>query len=188
MKYTLKRFQVVAAALLKTHYGLELNDTELHDSKVVAQCINQGYRPYQVVAEHAAEADLDRIDKQAGFGVPSKAAITAADEDAAIAQLPIPSIVAASEVNDYVTAVSMYDAFTQGSGTTLAQDRAETLARYKPNQRAERWFQKMVDLGRGYLTQVEQDLVPSAPRAQATMGTGKGGPMHAVQQVLHAPH
>jgi hypothetical protein len=80
-------FQAIAAALLKTHYGLDLNDTHLWDESIVAECIAQGFLPYQVVAEHAAEADLERIDKS-DYGVPSKAALTAADEAAAILLLP----------------------------------------------------------------------------------------------------
>ena len=80
-----KLFQKVAALLLERHYGLELNDTHLHDEEVVAECIEQGYRPYQVVAEHAENADLDRIDISGCYGVPSQEAITAADEDAVMA-------------------------------------------------------------------------------------------------------
>lgn len=83
-----KQFQDISAALLKKHYGLSLNDTHLCDDAIVDQCINQGYRPYQVVAEHAAEADIDRIDKSGAWGIPSKAAVTATDEDDAIRQLP----------------------------------------------------------------------------------------------------
>ena len=82
-----KLFQEIAAALLERHYGLELNDTSLHDEAVVAECIEQGYRPYQVVAEHADEAELDRIDISGCYGVPSQEAITAVDEAAAIANL-----------------------------------------------------------------------------------------------------
>lgn len=84
---SVKCFQAIAAALLKKHYGLELNDTHLHDEEVVAECIKQGYRPYQVVAEHAEEADLYRIDCFGFYGVPSKKAITAADETGALAVL-----------------------------------------------------------------------------------------------------
>lgn len=72
-------FKRIASVLLKSHYGIGLNDTHLWDDSVVTECINQGYRPYQVVAEHADQANLDRIDKS-DYGVPSKAAITAADE------------------------------------------------------------------------------------------------------------
>lgn len=78
------QFQQVSERLLKKHYGLTLNDTHLYDEKIVQECINQGYRPFQVVAEHAEEADLDRIDKEGFYGVPSKAPITAEDEAAAL--------------------------------------------------------------------------------------------------------
>lgn len=77
---TVQRFKQIAASLLQRHYGLELNDTHLWDEVVVAQCIAQGYRPYQVVNEHALEADLDRIDKDELYGVPSKAVLTEKDE------------------------------------------------------------------------------------------------------------
>ncbi len=153
-----KRFQEIAAALLTKHYGLDLNDTHLWDDSVVAECIKQGYRPFQVVAEHAEQADIDRIDKS-GYGVSSKAAITAADEDAVVQHLPIPSIEFASANNDYVKALSMYEAFAKGSGSMCSQDRDETLARFRPNRRAERWFLKMLQLGRGYLTEEEQVFV-----------------------------
>ena len=78
----IKRFQGIAALLLEKHYGISLNDTHLWDDRLVAECIRQGYRPYQVVAELAEEADLYRIDCF-DYGVPSKKAITAADEEAA---------------------------------------------------------------------------------------------------------
>lgn len=79
-------FQGIASVLLEKHYGLDLNDTHLWDESIVAECINQGFRPYQVVAEHAEEADLGRIDKMV-FGVPSKVAISADEEAAALKQL-----------------------------------------------------------------------------------------------------
>ena len=83
----IKRFQGIAALLLEKHYGIGLNDTHLWDDRLVAECIRQGYRPYQVVAELAEEADLDRIDCFGFYGVPSKVAITAADETGALAVL-----------------------------------------------------------------------------------------------------
>lgn len=79
-----KQFQSISERLLEKHYGLSLNDTHLCDEKIVQECINQGWRPFQVIAEHAEEADLDRIDKQGVYGVPSKAAITAEDEEAVL--------------------------------------------------------------------------------------------------------
>ncbi|MYM92686.1 TA system toxin CbtA family protein [Duganella vulcania] len=84
---TVQRFQAIATELLTKHYGLALNDTQLCEDHVVQQCIGQGYLPYQVVTEHAQEADLDRIDKSAGYGVASKAPLTASDEQDAIARL-----------------------------------------------------------------------------------------------------
>lgn len=83
-----QRFQEIASVLLTRHYGLSLNDTHLHDEAIVLECIEHGLRPYEVVAEHADEADLDRIDIEGGYGVPSKSAITAADEDNAFQCLP----------------------------------------------------------------------------------------------------
>lgn len=152
------RFQAIVAALLEKHYGLALNDTHLGDNSVVAECIKQGNRPYQVVAEHAQEVDLDRIDRY-DYGVPSKALITADDEDAVIQNLPIPSIQAACDNNDYVKALSMYEAFAKGSGSVCSQNRSETLAAYKPTRRAESWFLKMIEKGRCYLTVEEQEFV-----------------------------
>lgn len=75
-----QQFQQVSAILLKKHYGLDLNDTELWDTNIVQQCIEQRLRPYQVIVEHAHEADLHRIDQAGFYGVPSQAPITADDE------------------------------------------------------------------------------------------------------------
>lgn len=77
---TVQRFQQIAASLLHRHYGLELKDTHLWDESLVAQCIAQGFRPYEVLNEHAQEADLDRIDKEGFYGLPYKAALTEQDE------------------------------------------------------------------------------------------------------------
>lgn len=81
------QFQQVSELLLKKHYGLTLNDTLLHDATIVRECIKQGYRPFQIVAEHAEEADLDRADRRGFYGVPSKAPITAQDEAAALLEI-----------------------------------------------------------------------------------------------------
>lgn len=81
-----KLFQRISERLLEKHYGLSLSDTHLSDEKIVQECIDQGWRPFQVIAEHAEEADLERIDKQGDYGVPSKAAITAEDEEAVLLQ------------------------------------------------------------------------------------------------------
>lgn len=81
-------FKQIATALLAKHYGLQLNDTDLWDDNVVQACIERGLRPFEVIAEHAEETDLHRIDKEGFYGVPSKALITAADEDSVIRELP----------------------------------------------------------------------------------------------------
>lgn len=57
----IRNYQRVADALLDTFYGLTLNDTELHNPDIVAECIVQGYTPLDVVNEHAREAGLTRI-------------------------------------------------------------------------------------------------------------------------------
>ncbi|MCK9987776.1 MAG: hypothetical protein AzoDbin1_04248 [Azoarcus sp.] len=80
---TVHAFQQIAAVLLRRHYGLELNDTNLWDQRIVALLIAQGLRPYQVVNVHATESDLDRIDKSGFYGVPSKEALTEQDEASA---------------------------------------------------------------------------------------------------------
>lgn len=156
---SIKRFQEISAALLTKHYGLDLNDTSLTEDDIVAQCIKQGARPYQVVAEHAQEADLYRVDVKGDYGIPSKRAITEADEDAVIQNLPIPSIQFATHMSDYVRASTMYDAFTRDRGSMFYQNYAETLAMYKPSRRSESWFRAMLANGRCYLTEDEQAFV-----------------------------
>jgi len=84
---SVQQFQQVSAILLKKHYGLELNDTELWDTDIVRQCIEQRLRPYQIIVEHANEADLHRIDQAGFYGVPSQAPITADDEMLAYLQI-----------------------------------------------------------------------------------------------------
>lgn len=83
------RFQEISAVLLHKHYGLHLNDTLLWDRVTVASYLKQGTRPYEAVAEHAAETELDRIDRSGWFGVPSREPITASDEEDAIQALTL---------------------------------------------------------------------------------------------------
>lgn len=73
-------FQQIADVLLQTHYGLSLDDTYLTEEKIVTGCIGQGLRPYQVINEHAEEADLVRIDIEGFYGVPSHCLISSQDE------------------------------------------------------------------------------------------------------------
>ena len=45
-----KQFQRISERLLEKHYGLSLNDMHLCDEKIAQECINQGWRPFEVVA------------------------------------------------------------------------------------------------------------------------------------------
>lgn len=73
-------FQRIADEMLQKHYGISLDDTYLSDEKIVAGCIGQGFRPYQIINEHAEEADLVRIDIEGFYGVPSHCALSSQDE------------------------------------------------------------------------------------------------------------
>lgn len=86
-----KKFQEVSHALLQKHYGLHINDTYLSEDRIVEQCVAQRFRPFQIVAEHAQEAGLERIDISGPFGTPCQAAITSSDEDLVLIQLGEPT-------------------------------------------------------------------------------------------------
>lgn len=73
-------FQHVADEMLQKHYGISVDDTHLGEEKIVSECIGQGFRPYQVINEHAEEADLVRIDIERDYGVPSHCSISLHDE------------------------------------------------------------------------------------------------------------
>jgi hypothetical protein len=93
-----EHFQAIADALLKKHYGIDLGDVfHLENPTTVAGYIAQGVRPYQVVADHADETDLVRIDKTGLYGVHTQTSLTAADEDDAIGHLRTAGILAGEE-------------------------------------------------------------------------------------------
>lgn len=79
-----QEFQTISAILLKKHYGICLDDTRISDVKFVIQCISQGWQPFEVIAEHAEDTDLVRIDVDGFYGVPSMMAITIEDQEAAL--------------------------------------------------------------------------------------------------------
>lgn len=81
------RFKKIANALLEKHYGIHINDTDMCEENIAAMLVARGQRPYQAVADWAHETDLDRIDKQGFYGVPSKDEITEEDELAVIKEL-----------------------------------------------------------------------------------------------------
>jgi len=67
-QWTVEEFQAVANELLSTHYGIGVNDTMLWDNDIVEAVIAAGHQPFQIVQEHAEEANLDRIDNQSWTG------------------------------------------------------------------------------------------------------------------------
>jgi hypothetical protein len=73
-------FKRLTKHLLAKHYGLNPADADLDGDQMISECIQQNIRPYQVVNEHAEETDLDRIDLEGFYGVPSKALLRIADE------------------------------------------------------------------------------------------------------------
>lgn len=80
-------FKKVAEALLRKHYGLQLNDTALSDDGVVRLLLDRNFRPFEVVVSIADDVELVRIDVEGPYGTRSSQPITADDEFKAIAQL-----------------------------------------------------------------------------------------------------
>ena len=167
-KMTIERFQDIARELLKKHYGIGLSDTLLWDEDLIQQYLDQGTRPFEAVAEHAEETEIVRIDVTEAYGLPSHRLVTEADEEAVIQDLPIPSIEAARDNNDEVKAMSMYESFTQPG--VCFKNMEETLARYYPSPRAEKWFRLMVEKGRSYVLPEEKATVLNDRYAERIIG------------------
>ncbi|MBD2806414.1 TA system toxin CbtA family protein [Xenorhabdus szentirmaii] len=55
-------WQVIAACLLKRHFGLSLNDTVLCERDTVAYVMQRGIRPYQAINDIVDKYDLTRLD------------------------------------------------------------------------------------------------------------------------------
>lgn len=83
------RFMKIANVLLRKHYGIQLNDTDMCETSTVVALMERGVRPYKAVSDWAEETDLGRMDKEGFYGTPSRDVITEADELAAISQLGI---------------------------------------------------------------------------------------------------
>ncbi|MES2127133.1 MAG: hypothetical protein V4463_07670 [Pseudomonadota bacterium] len=84
---TAELFKQISAQLLKNCYGLELADIGFDDDARIAMFVRAGLRPYMVVSEEAEDCDLHRIDLVGWWGIPSKAPLTAKDENLAFAVL-----------------------------------------------------------------------------------------------------
>ncbi|CBJ80691.1 putative toxin-antitoxin protein [Xenorhabdus nematophila F1] len=57
-------WQVIAAALLKRHFGLNLTDTVLCETGTVAALIARGVRPSEAINELVDKYDLIRLNTQ----------------------------------------------------------------------------------------------------------------------------
>lgn len=87
MQLNVEQYQEVASVLLRKHYGITLNDTDLCEETVVRQYVKQGARPFEVIAEHADDVGMVRVDKEGFYGIPSTSEITAEDEEAALREV-----------------------------------------------------------------------------------------------------
>ncbi|CDL83772.1 TA system toxin CbtA family protein [Xenorhabdus szentirmaii] len=60
LKFTV--WQVIAACLLKRHFGLSLKDTVLCETDTVAYVMQCGIRPYQAINDMVDKYNLNRLD------------------------------------------------------------------------------------------------------------------------------
>lgn len=87
---SVEQFQQVAQLMLEKHYGLSLNDTQLTQESYVRALVQSKVAVHEYLNEHALDCDLDRVDDVGAWGIPSKAALTKADEVCAMALLAVP--------------------------------------------------------------------------------------------------
>lgn len=85
-----EKFQQVFDALLKKHYGIGQDDTGVVDEEI-EHLIQHSIRPYQAVNDIAEKCDLERIDIEEAFGMPSSSPLNDLDEIQTIIQLGIDS-------------------------------------------------------------------------------------------------
>lgn len=85
MKMTVEMFQKIADVMLRKHFGLSLNDTDLAESDYVEILLGNETRPFEYLNELADDLLLTRIDligQSYGGDTPP---LAAADEDSATA-------------------------------------------------------------------------------------------------------
>lgn len=58
-----REYQTIAAYLLKKHFGLTLNDTNLHDDAVVQERVELDMPVFEVINQLVEKYHLDRIDQ-----------------------------------------------------------------------------------------------------------------------------
>lgn len=57
-----EQFKYTCGRLLEKHFGLHINDTDLHDDRVIRSWIASGCRPFEAINADAEDFDLTRID------------------------------------------------------------------------------------------------------------------------------
>ena len=62
-----KFYSQIVEGLLKKFYGVELNDTYLDDSFVIAQAIDDEMHPYEIVNEWANECGATKLSSSSWF-------------------------------------------------------------------------------------------------------------------------
>lgn len=61
----IREYQKIAAFLLEKHFGLTLNDTNLHDDDVVMGLVGLNIPVYEAINHLVEKYQLDRIDQNA---------------------------------------------------------------------------------------------------------------------------
>lgn len=76
-------FTQTVTALLLTHFGMALCDTEFDDADFVPVCIACGERPFESVNDYAKKFDLIRLDINPAWSPVGLVELTLADQRAA---------------------------------------------------------------------------------------------------------
>lgn len=61
----IREYQTIAAYLLEKHFGLTLNDTNLHDDAVVRELVELNVPVFEAINQLVEKYHLDRIDQNA---------------------------------------------------------------------------------------------------------------------------
>lgn len=59
----IREYQTIAAYLLEKHFGLTLNDTNLHDDAVVLELVELNVPVFEAINQLVEKYHLDRIDQ-----------------------------------------------------------------------------------------------------------------------------
>ncbi|WP_025121928.1 MULTISPECIES: TA system toxin CbtA family protein [unclassified Serratia (in: enterobacteria)] len=62
MDTVIREYQAIAAYLLEKHFGLTLNDTNLHDDAVVQELVELNVPVFEAINQLVDKYHLDRID------------------------------------------------------------------------------------------------------------------------------